>query len=126
MDILEVFGVLFLSLLLIVLGIIQIIFYVKIWYMTNDVKKIKMMIPSGNKVRNAQICFMKGDVFGGKNHLDESLYEEILKAHGSNFAISEYVKKFDEIDKRYRKLYTKVGLEMPDIEKYKDRSKLPV
>jgi hypothetical protein len=126
----------FITIITIIFGIFHIILFFKIWGMTNDVKEIKEKFTAGEgKLMDAQIHYMKGDMAKCKDILDEALFRDIFNIYNDIFNIYnvwndictyKYNDKFKITSNRYQKLYSKMGIEMPDIKKYKDYRNLPV
>lgn len=114
------------SIIIIVFGILQIILFFKVWGMTNDVKKIKDKQYSIDKTNMAQIEYMKGNTSKAKELLDDDLFDSILNVRKSTNYYPEFIKNIDSISEVYDKLYRAMGLEMPNIEKYKEKGSLPL
>ena len=68
----------FLILVMLVMGILQIILFFKVWIMTNDVGKIKDMVTSG-------LSFKEYMVLGEKEKAFESLKEELVNRLTDDF-----------------------------------------
>jgi hypothetical protein len=123
----------FIVIVITIFGILQIMLSFKLWGMTDDVKKIKKSFTSGEgPLMEAQIYYMKGDMVKCKDILDEALFREILtycnKAHYSTFYYdwSNYKIDLKKTSEKYKNIYVKMGIDMPDIEKYKDYMNLPI
>lgn len=80
----------FVSIIIIVFGILQIILFFKLWGMTNDIKEIKnkyvgkVIVPEVNTFHNPNIAFNIGDIViytktGDKFRIDEIAGENIYK-----------------------------------------------
>jgi hypothetical protein len=87
-----------------------------------------------DRITASLMCYLKGDMRGCKEKLDDSLYAEILNNYysyggeGYEFYESYYSKtEYDITFKRtvssYKTKYEKLGLTMPDIERYRDPTK---
>jgi hypothetical protein len=124
------------TIIAVIVSIAQICLFFKLWGMCNNVIKIRD-VSEPDRITAYRICYMKGDMKGCKEKLDEALYTAILgnyysngdsshKTYESNYAKTYYEEMFDSIVDRYSRRYSKVGLTMPDIEKYKDHLNFPL
>lgn len=97
----------FLSIVLIIFGVLQIILFFKMWMMTNDVRKIKEKLKCGNdrqwEIRKA---ILRGDDNLAKELLMDCLMSDIEK-------YSEF-SGIDEICKRYDASFKQLGMEIPE------------
>jgi len=114
-----------LSVILIIFGILQIMLFFKIWVMTDDVSFIKNKNGTSDKIKNAQIEYMKGNLDRSKDLPDRCLYEDIMNLGKSVPYNPEYLRRFDMLENSYKALYDRIGLNIPNIQKYKDKHNLP-
>jgi len=110
----------FLSVILIVFGILQIILFFKVWGMTNDVKKIKEIAQEGNnsswdaaKIETLAGNYDKAYEIYFKCFISD-VYEQYMKYDGKDFEL-EYAKLVNMYAKR---LDTLKGNYSIDFEKY--------
>ncbi|WP_321437305.1 hypothetical protein [uncultured Bacteroides sp.] len=119
----------FLSIILIVFGILQIILFFKTWIMTNDVKKIKEIAQEGN---NSSWDVAKIETLAGNYDKAFEIYQkcfisDVYEMYSSTMrAIRyEYSEGYDKIVKKYKKqLETLKGDYSIDFEKYDTREKI--
>jgi hypothetical protein len=96
--------------------------------MCNNIIKIRDR-SAPDRVPTSIVCYMKGDIKGCKEILDEALYTKIANDYYSYYnssyynSISDYEMSFKRIVNEYKKKYEKIGLTMPDVERYKDPTK---
>jgi hypothetical protein len=120
-------SIVFFTIIAAIVAIAQIGLFFKLWGMCNNIIKIRDEI-SPDKVNTYRICYMKGDMKECKNILDELLYADILKNYYSNYdsaygTTPEYDLTFKRTVNDYKKKYEKIGLTMPDVDRYKDPTK---
>jgi hypothetical protein len=111
------------TIIVVIVAIAQICLFFKLWEMCNNVIKIRDGSES-DKITPYRICYMKGDMKRCKEKLDESLYSAILENYYSGDI--EYNIGFQRIVKLYDRRYLKVGLIMPDVEKYRNQLDFPL
>lgn len=104
----------FLILVMLVMGILQIILFFKVWIMTNDVGKIKDMVTSG-------LSFKEYMVLGDKEKAFESMKEELVNrltddfyGPGPGFTHEVTIKKVDEYIPVYIERAKLTGHELPE------------
>ncbi|MDR1055768.1 MAG: hypothetical protein LBL90_08105 [Prevotellaceae bacterium] len=116
------------TIIALIVAIAQICLFFKLWGMCNNIIKIRDG-SEPDRITASLICYMKGDMDGCKDKLDEALYADILKNFHTNggegyefyySTYSEYKIGLKVIVSSYKKKYEKIGLTMPDVEKYKD------
>ncbi len=111
------------TIILVIVGIIQIALFVKIWIMTDDVKKIREMQDSSNLMREAKIAYLKGDKVNAKQKLDESFYHDIVAARENKFRA--YYELYPAIKDKYTSLYKNMDLEALDIQNFESPDSIP-
>lgn len=109
----------FVSIIIIVFGILQIMLFFKLWKMTNDVKRIKNNLIDG---ADASIDTAKKEIMLGNNgkafdiyhkcFINDimKIYDGIMSAAGSvGVDKEEYVAKYQKICEMYQKEIAKLG-----------------
>lgn len=98
---------LFVSIVIIVFGILQIILFFKLWGMTNDVKKIKSSLPiSLEGISPAKIEFAIGNKEKAKEMVKREFISDVHKIYREVLAYeySQYQQERNHYDKGYKKL----------------------
>lgn len=98
---------LFVSIVIIVFGILQIILFFKLWGMTNDVKKIKNSLPvSLDGISPAKIEFAIGNKEKAKEMVKREFISDVYKIYREVLAYeySQYQQERNHYDKGYKKL----------------------
>lgn len=108
---------LFVLVVIIVFGILQIILFFKLWGMTNNVKKIKeSFIMSSNVISPAKIEFAVGNIEKAKELLKKEfiidvfkIYKEIVATNYSQHQheINTYSKEYKKLESHYRDYFCK-------------------
>lgn len=109
----------FLSIVLLVFGVLQIILFFKLWGMTNDVKKIKERLE-----KKDWLCsIMTGDKENAYGALLQELYAK-LKECAQMWNGGCYTEKAGELIESYRKKIEETGHKLPEYmstpDKFKD------
>lgn len=99
----------FLSIVLLVFGVLQIILFFKLWGMTNDVKKINEKIESEDAVK----CIITGDKDKAFRILVNSLYDELRKKE-KIWNKEYFVENMGGVVEKYRKLVEETGNKLPE------------
>jgi hypothetical protein len=121
------------GIIIVIIGIAQIGLFFKLWGMCNNIIRIRDR-SAPNIITASLMCYMKGDITGCKEKLDESLYAEILnnyysyggegyEFYESYYSKTEYYAAFKRIVSSYKGKYEKIGITMPDVERYRDPTK---
>ncbi len=98
---------LFVSIVIIVFGVLQIILFFKLWGMTNDVKKIKNSLPvSLDGISPAKIEFEVGDKEKAKEMLKKEFISDVYKIYNSvlSYEYAQHHHESSHYDKDYKKL----------------------
>lgn len=98
---------LFVSIVIIVFGILQIILFFKLWGMTNDVKKIKSSLPiSLEGISPAKIEFAIGNKEKAKEMVKREFISDVYKIYREvlSYEYSQYQQERNHYDKGYKKL----------------------
>lgn len=89
----------FITLIVLAFGVMQIILLIKIWMMTNDVRKLKVELLRNNPSNEAAILFLKGDKEAAHNKLIESFLQDVVIASNSTWTSNPDYSLYDELDK---------------------------
>lgn len=124
---------LFVSIVIIVFGILQIVLFFKIWGMANNVlcvKKVaeKHKFEKDTLIREAQLCAMDGNYERAISYYQKAfhlgvieLYENIVLIYGdkkdNNLRDNIYMKKYKSVSSYYEKRINKINGQL-DKEKY--------
>lgn len=104
----------FISIIAIVVGVLQIVLFFKIWVMTNDVKKIKKKMDADieiDRIDKIRIALLKGDKQKAIELLTDKLATELVKKSSEEFVTPEEIK---DIKEKYAKEFAKLGVnELP-------------
>lgn len=116
---------LFAFIVILLLYILPVILFFKLWKMTNNVQLMKNKICNLDKTHQAKVAFMEGDTTNAQRLLDRAFYEEVitLAAQGKNNTI--YQRNYPLVVSRFRKLYYRLELTAPDFEIYEDIRNIP-
>lgn len=125
----------FLSIILLIFGVLQIILFFKMWGMTNDIKKIKNKYikegyPAGTSP--AKIEF----IIGNKEKAKEMAYREfVFEVNKLYIDISknrimseeqEYIKEFEKLERKFKESYGDVSssIQYSDFSTFENAKKL--
>lgn len=117
----------FVSLVVIVFGILQIILFFKLWGMTSDVRKLKVELLRKNSSSEAAILFLKGDKVAAYNQLLEAFLRDVVNAANSTWTSNpnnDYKVDFKNIKQDYYSAFGKIGLGHPDYSLYDELDKV--
>lgn len=111
-------------------AVLQIILFFKIWGMTTDINNIKKSLTDKEITKKAQIEFLKGNKEEARNLVYTAIYTSIVDSTQKpiNAVYAEnngYLRDLKNIDRIYRPICEKMGFQMIDLEKFKDKSNLP-
>lgn len=99
----------FLSIIMIVFGFLQIILFFKLWGMTNNVKKLtKEFTPDLDRIIK-EIHKKNPDI---ANLLFDSLYDDMCRAFKADTPGQD---KYGKVKAKYKELYKKAGVEFPPV-----------
>jgi hypothetical protein len=115
----------FLSVILIVFGILQIILFFKMWGMTNDVKTIKKLTSEANNSNwtAAKLETLVGDYDKAYNIYFKCFISDVYELYNS--AYSDYPSQYAKLVETYKKrLDTLKGEYSIDFEKYDSDKKI--
>lgn len=104
----------FISIITIIVAVLQIVLFFKIWVMTNDVKKIKKKMDADieiDRIDKIRIALLKGDKQKAIELLTDKLATELIKKSSEEFITPEGIK---DIKEKYAKEFAKLGVnELP-------------
>ena len=104
----------FISIITIIVAVLQIVLFFKIWVMTNDVKKIKEKMDADieiDRIDKIRIALLKGDKQKAIELLTDKLATELVKKSSEEFVTPEEIK---DIKEKYAKEFAKLGVnELP-------------
>lgn len=104
----------FISIITIIVAVLQIVLFFKIWVMTNDVKKIKEKMDADieiDRIDKIRIALLKGDKQKAIELLTDKLATELVKKSSEEFVTPEGIK---DIKEKYAKEFAKLGVnELP-------------
>lgn len=115
----------FVSIIIIVFGLLQIILFFKVWGMTNKVSAIKLKLEENSLYTAARKAYVLGDLVKAKALLDECYAEGVILVKQTSAYGGEYETKFNDLNDRYTKVYKKMGIEMPDLSKFGKMNTIP-
>lgn len=122
----------FVGIIIIVFGILQIILFFKMWGMTNDVKKMKDEFVGSNSKELREMQLTKAILKEDKNKITDILFDELFNQLKSYYNDSlsysggedYFISKISNLKKKYKEKYFKYGIEFPEsinrIEKKED------
>ena len=120
---------LFVSIVIIVFGILQIILFFKLWGMTNDVKKIRKSLPNvSSDLSTAKMEFIIGNTDKAKEMLKKEfvldVYESYMKIVKENTEVTdpsvmekEYSIDYDRLKRVYKGRFKDI-IDDVDFERY--------
>lgn len=120
---------LFVSIVIIVFGILQIILFFKLWGMTNDVKKIRKSLPNvSSDLSPAKMEFIIGNTDKAKEMLKKEfvldVYESYMKIVKENTEVTdpsvmekEYSIDYDRLKRAYKGRFKDI-IDDVDFERY--------
>lgn len=112
--------IVFIYLIVIVFGILQIILFFKIWGMTSNVKRIVKKINEKDYLANACLSYVKGNIDETEKMLNEGFLAETSLLSKNAESYEEWREGFAELKWKYEKAFKKINRPTPDFDKYKD------
>lgn len=112
----------FVSIVVIVFGVLQIILFFKVWGMANDVKKMKNEFVGSDSEGLRKMQLNKAILKQDKNKITEILFEDFFSKLQSYYEDSfEYsgggdyfASKISDLKNEYKEKYLKYGIEFPE------------
>ncbi len=108
------------NILNVTLAILGLILFLKIWGMTNNVKRIWER--SNNQDFEAKACYtyLKGDIDETERLLNEAFLQEVSFLSKSITTNEDWQKGYRKVVAKYKRAFKKIDKPTPDFEKYKD------
>lgn len=100
----------FISIIAIVVGVLQIVLFFKIWVMTNDVRKIKKKIDADleiDRTDKIRIALLKGDKQKAIELLTDKLATELVRKSNEEYMTPDEISALKE---KYAKEFLKLGV----------------
>lgn len=111
--------------LVLLVYILPIILFFKIWGMTKDIRLLKRKYLDMDKSQEAKIAFMKGDSIKAKDILDSSFFNDVINLAKFSKKGDLYTKQYPLLIRRYENYYYSMSLTPPNFEHYKDITNIP-
>ena len=93
--------------------------------MTNDVAKVKESMVKSGKMWQAQIESMMGNKDKAAEILRRAFCEEALLERYATGLEPDFSKRVDSIIENYKRIYSKMGIDMPNFSEYKKWDNIP-
>ena len=123
---------------ILIFAIFQIVFFIKFWIMSEDVKKInKKFREASDFIDDARIQFLSGNKSKAKEVLDHAFYSAIVKASNvpdrpvDKSKPASHLLNYDEVYNstivpQFKAYYESMNLPQPDFNMFKDKSNIPL
>lgn len=112
----------FVSIVIIVFGILQIILFFKVWDMTDNVKLILKKKDNKNLLSEACVAYVKGKLEEAERLVNESFLYEASKLSSLYEDKSEWGIEYGKLVKKYTRIFKNLGETHPDFEIYKEKN----
>lgn len=112
----------FISFIIVVVSVLQIVLFFKIWKMTNDVRKIKKKIDADleiDRTDKIRIALLKGDKQKAIELLTDKLATELLRKSNEEYMTPDEISALKE---KYAKEFLKLGVNELPIKDVKEQS----
>lgn len=112
----------FIAIITIVVGVLQIVLFFKIWKMTNDVRKIKKKIDADleiDRTDKIRIALLKGDKQKAIELLTDKLATELVRKSNEEYMTPDEISALKE---KYAKEFLKLGVNELPIKDVKEQS----
>ena len=110
------------AIIAIVVGVLQIVLFFKIWVMTNDVKKIKKKMDADieiDRIDKIRIALLKGDKQKAIELLTDKLATELVRKSNEEYMTPDEISALKE---KYAKEFLKLGVNELPIKDVKEQS----
>lgn len=110
------------AIIAIVVGVLQIVLFFKIWKMTNDVRKIKKKIDADleiDRTDKIRIALLKGDKQKAIELLTDKLATELVRKSNEEYMTPDEISALKE---KYAKEFLKLGVNELPIKDVKEQS----
>ena len=112
----------FITIITIVVGVLQIVLFFKLWSMTNDVRKIKKKIDADleiDRTDKIRIALLKGDKQKAIELLTDKLATELVRKSNEEYMTPDEISALKE---KYAKEFLKLGVNELPIKDVKEQS----
>lgn len=112
----------FVSFIIVVVSVLQIVLFFKIWKMTNDVRKIKKKIDADleiDRTDKIRIALLKGDKQKAIELLTDKLATELVRKSNEEYMTPDEISALKE---KYAKEFLKLGVNELPIKDVKEQS----
>ncbi len=112
----------FISFIIVVVSVLQIVLFFKIWEMTNDVRKIKKKIDADleiDRTDKIRIALLKGDKQKAIELLTDKLATELVRKSNEEYMTPDEISALKE---KYAKEFLKLGVNELPIKDVKEQS----
>nr|DAZ12325.1 MAG TPA: HemY protein N-terminus [Caudoviricetes sp.] len=112
----------FISFIIVVVSVLQIVLFFKIWKMTNDVRKIKKKIDADleiDRTDKIRIALLKGDKQKAIELLTDKLATELVRKSNEEYMTPDEISALKE---KYAKEFLKLGVNELPIKDVKEQS----
>lgn len=112
----------FITIITIVVGVLQIVLFFKLWSMTNDVRKIKKKIDADleiDRTDKIRIALLKGDKQKAIELLTDKLATELVRKSNEEYMTPDEISAIKE---KYAKEFLKLGVNELPIKDVKEQS----
>ena len=112
----------FISFIIVVVSVLQIVLFFKIWKMTNDVRKIKKKIDADleiDRTDKIRIALLKGDKQKAIELLTDKLATEFVRKSNEEYMTPDEISALKE---KYAKEFLKLGVNELPIKDVKEQS----
>lgn len=112
----------FISFIIVVVSVLQIVLFFKIWKMTNDVRKIKKKIDADleiDRTDKIRIALLKGDKQKAIELLTDKLATELVRKSNEEYMTPDEISALKE---KYAKEFLKLGINELPIKDVKEQS----
>ena len=108
----------FLTIVLLIFGVLQIILFFKVWGMTNNITRIWKKIDNKDFLSDACIAYIKGNMEETEKLVNEAFLQEVALLSKSSEDYVSWEKAFRELEEKYTKVFKKINKPTPDFKKY--------
>lgn len=105
---------------MIAFGILQIILFFKLWGMTNNVSRIYKKIDDKDFLSDACVAYIKGDIEQTDKLANEAFLQEVSMLSKSARTYADWEDGYAKIEKKYKRIFTKIDKPAPDFDKYRN------
>lgn len=114
-------GTVFISIIIIASGILDIILFFKIWRMTNDVRRMSKKIEHTDFLDEICIAYTKEDMETAAKLAKESFFQEVTLLAKSKFYPSDFLEEYESLKTKYTYIFKRIGKPAPDFKKYENK-----